>query len=214
MIDMVKITLPDGQQVSVQCCGKFEVEWALAHLHLWPRINRYDLRVAMEKRFDAAPEECRDWIRLAEIKLRGLDDANGVFIHPGLVPIQTFKTLRAANAARNVEWDPDAKINLVWRGNELAGEGGEAIQEALFMLVDLAVKLGKVNNTVKKLQRERDGLPGSRAPLAQLASELADLVICADLTAMQAGIDLMGQAVPDKFNETSEKVGLKTRLGK
>jgi NTP pyrophosphatase (non-canonical NTP hydrolase) len=104
-----------------------------------------------------------------------------------------FTTLRGANAARNREWDVDGKITLAFRGNELAGEVGEAC------------------NIIKKLERERIGLVGTRATAQQLAYELADVVICADLIAMDAGIDL-DAAVREKFNATSKKVGLKTRF--
>lgn len=102
-------------------------------------------------------------------------------------------TLRAANTARQKEWDPGNQLTIAYRGNELAGEVGEAC------------------NLIKKIERERLGLRGSRATTQQLAEELADVVICADLIAMDAGIDLE-QAVRDKFNATSEKVGLRTRL--
>jgi NTP pyrophosphatase (non-canonical NTP hydrolase) len=102
-------------------------------------------------------------------------------------------TLRAANEARQKEWDPENKITLAFRGIELAGETGEAC------------------NLIKKLERERLGLRGSRATMADLASELADVVICADLIAMHEGIDLVA-AVQDKFNETSRKQGLKTMM--
>jgi len=101
--------------------------------------------------------------------------------------------LRAANLARQAEWDTDGQITLSYRGNELAGEVGEAC------------------NIIKKLERERMGIAGSRATLADLAEELADVIICADLIAMQLGIDL-NRAVAEKFNKTSEKVGLTTRL--
>jgi NTP pyrophosphatase (non-canonical NTP hydrolase) len=101
--------------------------------------------------------------------------------------------LRAANLARQAEWDTDGQITLSYRGNELAGEVGEAC------------------NIIKKLERERMGIAGSRANLADLAEELADVIICADLIAMQLGIDL-NRAVAEKFNKTSEKVGLTTRL--
>jgi NTP pyrophosphatase (non-canonical NTP hydrolase) len=101
--------------------------------------------------------------------------------------------LRAANLARQAEWDTDGQITLSYRGNELAGEVGEAC------------------NIIKKLERERMGIAGSRATLAELAEELADVIICADLIAMQLGIDL-DRAVAEKFNKTSEKVGLTTRL--
>ncbi len=103
-----------------------------------------------------------------------------------------YKTLREANLARQREWDKDNKISLAYRGNELAGEVGEAC------------------NIIKKLERERMGIAGSRARIDDLAQELADVVICADLIAMDAGIDLE-EAVRSKFNATSEKVGLLTR---
>lgn len=107
----------------------------------------------------------------------------------------SLTALHAANKARQTEWceggapEPD----LAFRGNELAGETGEAC------------------NVIKKLERERHGWRGSRATPEQLAEELADVVICADLCAVTAGIDL-GAAVVAKFNATSEKVGLTTRL--
>jgi NTP pyrophosphatase (non-canonical NTP hydrolase) len=100
--------------------------------------------------------------------------------------------LRAANETRQREWDRDERITLVYRANELAGEVGEAC------------------NVAKKLERERMGIRGSRDTVAHLA-ELADVVICCDLLAMHEGIDL-GAAVVAKFNATSEKNGLATRL--
>ena len=104
-----------------------------------------------------------------------------------------YRTLRAANAARQGEWDKDARITLSYRLNELAGETGEAC------------------NVGKKIDRERLGIAGSRATVRDLAEELADVVICADLVAMGEGIDL-DQAVINKFNATSAKVGLTTML--
>lgn len=106
----------------------------------------------------------------------------------------SFSTLREANEHRQAEWDKDDRISLAYRGNELAGEVGEAC------------------NIMKKLERERLGIRGSRASVADLAAELADVVICADLCAMGEGIDL-DAAVAAKFNATSEKVGLRTRIG-
>lgn len=101
--------------------------------------------------------------------------------------------LRAANVARQMEWCPEQIPDLSFRGNELAGETGEAC------------------NVIKKLERERHGWRGSRGSVAHLAEELADVVITADLVAIQAGIDL-GAAVVAKFDATSEKNGLATRL--
>jgi NTP pyrophosphatase (non-canonical NTP hydrolase) len=101
--------------------------------------------------------------------------------------------LRRANITRQAEWDPTNAITLAYRGNELAGEVGEAC------------------NIVKKLERERLGLRGSRVTVDQLAQELADVVICVDLLAMDAGVDL-ARAITEKFDATSEKHGLATRL--
>ena len=106
--------------------------------------------------------------------------------------IASFATLREANHARQIEWDKGNKISLSYRGNEMAGECGEAC------------------NVIKKLERERLGIRGSRATVDELASELADVIICADLIAMMEGIDL-DAAIAAKFNATSEKVGLRTR---
>ncbi|MGN7099347.1 MazG-like family protein [Brevundimonas diminuta] len=105
----------------------------------------------------------------------------------------THTNLRAANIARQNEWDQDNQITASYRGNELAGEVGEAC------------------NIIKKLERERLGIRGSRATVDELADELADVLICADLIAMHYRIDL-DAAVARKFNATSEKVGLETRL--
>jgi len=102
-------------------------------------------------------------------------------------------SLRSANEHRQRLWDAGNVISLSYRGNELAGETGEAC------------------NIIKKLDRERLGLRGSRATKEQLAEELADVVICADLIALSEGIDL-DAAVAAKFNATSEKLGWPVRL--
>lgn len=104
-----------------------------------------------------------------------------------------YNTLRAANIARNKLWNPDSTITPSFRGNELAGETGEAC------------------NVIKKLDRERLGLKGSRATKGQLAEELADIIICVDLIAMDYDID-MHEAVQDKFNKTSRERDLPVQL--
>lgn len=105
----------------------------------------------------------------------------------------SFSTLRDANRIRQEEWCPDKKPTLLFRDNELAGEVGEAC------------------NVIKKLEREALGWAGTRATAKDLADELADVVISADLAALAAGIDL-GAAVRAKFNETSAKYRLQTSL--
>ena len=126
----------------------------------------------------------------------------------------TLLDLRTANIARQAEWCPDHQADLAYRGNELAGETGEAVEAALNFIAkaaQLAAAGGRISNVVKKLERERHGWRGSRADAASLAKELADVVLCADLLAMTAGIDLQA-AVRNKFNETSTALGLSTML--
>lgn len=107
--------------------------------------------------------------------------------------MNNFETLSAANKERQAEWDSGNKTDLSYRGNELAGETGEAC------------------NVIKKLERERLGIRGSRATKEQLAEELADVVICTSLIANSTGIDLW-EAVKAKFNKTSKANELSTLL--
>lgn len=87
-----------------------------------------------------------------------------------------FASLREANVARQIEWDPNHLLDdIEWWENELAGETGELC------------------NVLKKLHRERFGLPGSRADGEMLADELADVVICLDSLLRVAG---HGPSVP------------------
>lgn len=106
-----------------------------------------------------------------------------------------FWMLRAANTARQGEWgDGRPPLSPTFRATELAGELGEAL------------------NVVKKLERERLGVPGSRATVEDLAAELADVAICLDLLAMEFGVDLAA-ARAAKFDATSAEMGFATRLG-
>lgn len=108
-------------------------------------------------------------------------------------PTESLALLRKANLERQAEWCPDQTPDLSFRGNELAGEIGEAC------------------NVIKKLERQRLGWRGSRDTIEHLAEELADGIICIDLVACQVGIDLW-PAVVAKFNAVSEGRGLSTRL--
>jgi NTP pyrophosphatase (non-canonical NTP hydrolase) len=101
--------------------------------------------------------------------------------------------LRDANTRRHIEWKSDIPIPLSFRGNELGGETGE------------------VCNALKKIERFRMGMVGGSGDLTNLKEELADVIICVDLIAMDLDIDL-GQAIRDKFNKTSEKNGLETKI--
>jgi NTP pyrophosphatase (non-canonical NTP hydrolase) len=105
-----------------------------------------------------------------------------------------LKHLRQANLLRQTEWEnPANPPSLTYFGNELAGECGETC------------------NAIKKIERARLGMRGSKATVKDLADELADVVIVTDLIANSAGINL-GEAIIEKFNATSEKYGLTVRL--
>lgn len=101
--------------------------------------------------------------------------------------------LAERSAARQRLWDPDEKLGLLFLSNEMGGECGEA------------------QNAVKKLERERLGLVGSRITTRAVGHELADVVICASNVAWKIGVDLFGEAIPEKFDITSEKYGLPVR---
>jgi hypothetical protein len=121
-----------------------------------------------------------------------------------------FSSLRTANWRRNKEWDPNGDVGAFWRASEMAGEAGE-MGEALLACLNVMIAVGKVNNTIKKLERERLGIKGSRTDMSALGRELADVIITTDLAAMHYGIDLWG-ATRWTFNATSDKQGLKTHL--
>ncbi|EEE43363.1 MazG-like family protein [Roseibium alexandrii] len=104
-----------------------------------------------------------------------------------------FSDLREANITRQKEWPGNDQADIAFRGLEVAGEFGE-VAEAL-----------------KKYLRGTRGIKGSTADLQDVADEMADAIIALDLLADQMGIDL-GAAVAQKFNRTSKKYGLVTRL--
>lgn len=105
----------------------------------------------------------------------------------------TYTSLLRANQARQKEWDPEGKIDVSFKAIELVGEVGELL------------------NVVKKMERARLGLRGSRALPGQLADELADVIICVSLLAARCGVDLQS-AVVNKFNATSADVGIHVYL--
>jgi NTP pyrophosphatase (non-canonical NTP hydrolase) len=76
-------------------------------------------------------------------------------------------------------------------------------------------ELGEAANIAKKLNRVRDGIPGNKETpeelYASLRHEVADAFIYLDLLAQSAGFQLE-DAVIEKFNITSEKIGYENRL--
>lgn len=105
-------------------------------------------------------------------------------------------TLRTANIKRQPEWGPNPVDSPSFRGNELAGEVGEAC------------------NILKKIDRLTLGLKGAppnEVMVAALREELGDVLVCLDLVAMLFGIDLV-EATREKFNLTSAKYKFNTRI--
>ena len=66
-------------------------------------------------------------------------------------------------------------------------------------------------NLVKKIDRERLGIPGSRANPQEVGVLLQGVVDWAYMMADHIGVSLWPEVVA-KFNSTSAKVGLTTRL--
>lgn len=122
-----------------------------------------------------------------------------------------FAELRSANLLRAREWNPTGKdLGGPFAACELSGEVGEAI-EAMSAALGLAMAAGSICNATKKAERAAAGIAGGVADRIDLARELADVVICADLVAMRLRVDL-GAAVVEKFNLTSRERGFGTRL--
>lgn len=98
----------------------------------------------------------------------------------------SFEQLRIRNQerARRLSHSKDWSL-LEWAG-AMCGEAGEAAN------ICKKFHRGDFDNHPDESMRGRD----------LLAAELADLIIYADLLAANAGINL-GEAVKDKFNETS-----------
>lgn len=106
----------------------------------------------------------------------------------------TFDRLREANQIRQQEWPGNDQADIAFRTLEVAGEFGE------------------VAEAIKKYLRAERGIRGSTATLEDVAEEMADAVIALDLLADKLGLDL-GKAVRRKFDKTSAKYDLQTRLG-
>ena len=108
----------------------------------------------------------------------------------------TFNTLRKANLKR-LPMFKDAKGRTCH-----SKEDGSDWPPALWLQAVVG-ELGEYANLRKKVERGDMTMDEAR-PL--LADELADVVIYLDILAHQLGVDL-GNAVMEKWNRTSDKVG-------
>ncbi len=113
-----------------------------------------------------------------------------------------FDVFSSINARRCQRWHPGFP-NDSWTGadwsNAMAGEAGEA--------ANVVKKLRRIELSCQGRPSEQD----RKALVQDLAEEIADVVIYADLLATFYGIDLAG-AVVAKFNRTSEEFGFLERL--
>ena len=197
----------DDQAVNTEAAVKTPPVSPHNLLQLQIKLNGQKIE-GLKKRVSELTADCR---QLQEIIMDQATDKPDraedlpVPVPPG--PTSEFRQLREANQRRQLEWQNGRDISLLWRSNELAGEVGEMFGE----VVKLVRPMLAFANTAKKLQREADGIRGSRASTDDLAREIADVVICADLLASYFGIDLWNWVVI-KFNETSQKQGLRTEL--
>lgn len=78
-------------------------------------------------------------------------------------------------------------------------------------MVALVGEVGEAANVVKKLNRERDGIPNRKGEtevslFADLADELADAFTYLDLLAQSLGLDILEEA-GRKFGQISEGIG-------
>lgn len=116
--------------------------------------------------------------------------------------------LRETNRIRSNEWGGDKK--------PIRSQTDQKLIETLFRAVELGGEVGEALNEAKKLARGYMGMKGSKPEkdaVGALEEELADVIICTDRLAELFDIDL-DDAVVKKFNKTSDKYGLKTKLEK
>ena len=99
----------------------------------------------------------------------------------------TFRELREANAARQLEYPTKTPFTTS------------------YWLIAITGELGELCNFIKK--QDRDGKDYS----IEIAKEIADIQIYLDLLANHIGLD-MEQAIKQKFNEVSDRIGSKVKL--
>lgn len=111
--------------------------------------------------------------------------------------------LRQLNRNRQAEWPADIDVDMLFRATELGGECGELL------------------GAVKKLYRSLHNIKGNGGDLSRYITnakeEIGDVLICLDLLSSELEKTLstpfnLEQYTKDKFNTTSEKLGLSTKF--
>lgn len=111
--------------------------------------------------------------------------------------------LRQLNLKRQDEWPSDIEVDMLFRATELGGECGELL------------------GAVKKLYRSLHNIKGNGGDISRYIDnakeEIGDVLICLDLlssnleSTLNAPFNII-QCTKDKFNKTSDKVGLSTKF--
>lgn len=115
----------------------------------------------------------------------------------------TFADLRTANMLRL----PEFKNNL---GKPAHSEPDGSDWTLLEWAGAMCGEAGEASNVAKKFRRG-DYCVNNVTEVEELADEIADNIIYADILAAQADIDL-GEAVRRKWNKTSAKIGYEGRV--
>lgn len=116
----------------------------------------------------------------------------------------SFEQLREKNVGRCAEsYHPLTAWSLTDWACAMGGEAGEAM--------NVCKKIRRITGPTRDINSETSADVELAALEKQLADELADVVIYADLLAARMGIDL-DRAIISKFNATSAKVGSAYRL--
>jgi len=113
----------------------------------------------------------------------------------------TFNTLRGGNRARLPEFKNS-------KGKKAHSKKDGSDWSPAQWLQAVVGELGEYANKRKKYER---GDITAAEFKEEAKKELADVVVYLDILAFQLGIDL-GQAVMDKFNEVSVRVGSRIRI--
>lgn len=146
---------------------------------------------------------------------------------PQYTPVTDFmEQLHIQNASRGKRWHPSGLVS--WSLSDwfaaTMGEVGELgaatinmTQAVYSAYADLSSRTAIMGNTIKKLNRARDGLIGNKnketveALQRAMAMEAADVLIYLELFAQVAGFDLV-EATREKFNMVSVRNGFPERL--